>query len=83
MNILAVVPLFVEYWKMSCDVIWSPIDNAKALDAPLLPNAPSSMPMSELLRTVGSQKVKDGIELGSETEAVKLRVGDTATMLKV
>ncbi len=41
LNILAIIPLFVEYWKLGCKVTCSPIDTAEAFDAPVFPDSPS------------------------------------------
>jgi len=57
-NILAIIPLFVEYWKPGCKVTCSPIDTAEAFDAPVFPDSPNDIPVNELVKTVGSQNVK-------------------------
>ena len=81
-NILALLPLFIGYWKLGRKVTLSPIETAKAFEAPLLHNGSSAVPVNRLLKSVGSQKVKYGEELGSEAGAAKLRIGDAATTVR-
>jgi hypothetical protein len=58
LNILTIPSVFVEYLEMGCNVTWSLIDTAEVFDSPLLPDVLSVMPVSELVKTVGSQNVK-------------------------
>ena len=44
---------------------------------------PSDILVRDLLKRVGLQTVKYGVELGCEAEAAKVRMGHAATMIKV
>ena len=61
--IASVLPTFHGFWRLGRDMSLSPIEIAKAFDAPLLrEQGTSNMPIHNLLHVVGKTKVKYGCQ---------------------
>jgi hypothetical protein len=59
--IFSVLWVFYGFWDIGRPVSMSPIETAKAFNAPVLKQGDSNAPANELLRQVGAKQVKYGI----------------------
>jgi len=60
LGVLAVIPTFRGWWELGRKVTLSPLEVAKAFDAPLLGGAESNAGAENMLRVVGGHKVRYG-----------------------
>jgi hypothetical protein len=69
--ILSVLLTFNGFWRLGRKVSMSPLETAKAFDAPIMKEADSSAPAKVLLNQVGGKPVKYGLvndSVGFDTE---------------
>ena len=60
LSTICVIPIFLGWWNLGRHFTLSPIEIAKAFDAPLLLNSDSNLNAQELLREVGERPVRYG-----------------------
>lgn len=56
--VLLIMPTFAGWWELGRSVTLSPLETAKAFDAPLLRGPGSNAPLTELVKAVGSREVR-------------------------
>jgi hypothetical protein len=61
LTIILVVPTFIGYWHLGRKVSMSPIETAKAFNAPLLKNEDSNAEADRLIENLGHMGVKYGV----------------------
>jgi hypothetical protein len=61
-SILSLTSLFWGWWELGRDVSLNPLEIAMAFDSSVLKAVNSNSCRSQLVRTVGSQKIKYGVE---------------------
>jgi hypothetical protein len=66
LSILVVVPTYNGFWELGREVTLSPIEIAKAFDAPLLRDGGSNATVRQLVRQVGNVKVAYGEAVDNE-----------------
>lgn len=59
--LLGTLPLFDGFWRLGRQVSLSPIEIARAFQAPVLADVHSNRPVHELLREVGNRRVRYGM----------------------
>ena len=69
------IPLFVGYWRLGRTVSFSPLEVAKAFQAPLLTGQPSNAPADRLLLGVKGTRVQYGVGV-EDFSSSNLRMGD-------
>ena len=72
---LFLIPLFVGYWRLGRPVSFSPLEVAKAFEAPLLSDHPRNAPADRLLRGVKGTRVQYGVG-AEDVSSSNLRMGD-------
>lgn len=76
--VLGVLPLFHGFWELGRDVSMSPLEIAKAFDAPLLANAGSNCEAREIARQAGNKQIVYGVSTTkteqSESSPLRLRL---------
>lgn len=60
LGILAICPTFYGWWKLGREVSWSPLEIAKAFDAPLLRDVDSNATADQLVRQLDRKRVRYG-----------------------
>ncbi len=58
--IILVIPTFIAYWQLGREVSMSPIETAKAFNAPLLRNYDSNADAEHLIKNLGHMGVRYG-----------------------
>ncbi|KAF8250484.1 hypothetical protein K440DRAFT_618996 [Wilcoxina mikolae CBS 423.85] len=58
--VLVIIPLFFGWWELGRSVSFSPLELAKAFDAPVLSGPGSNADINRLLEVVGDRKVRYG-----------------------
>jgi hypothetical protein len=82
-SILSLTLLFWGWWELGRDVSLNPLEIAMAFDSSLLKTVNSNSRRSQLLRTVGSQKIKYGVEtFDFVEEALEPRTESSDSILK-
>ncbi|KAI9695641.1 MAG: hypothetical protein M1820_008488 [Bogoriella megaspora] len=78
-SVLLIFITFHGWWRLGRDVSFSPLEIARAFDAPLLTDVESNTNGNEIARKMGSKKVKYGVIDEEKGEACrKLGFGDAA-----
>ncbi len=76
LNLLCLLPLFMGYWKLGRWTSLSPVETAKAFEAPLLVGCSGNAVVGGMLKDVGASRVLYGEHMGDSVVGSALRMGD-------
>lgn len=72
LGIIAVIPVFWGFWTLGRDTTMSPIEIAKAFQAPILDDVTSNADVEQLIKEKGELTIKYGVvDKGPENDASK------------
>ncbi|KAH8822055.1 hypothetical protein F5884DRAFT_851252 [Xylogone sp. PMI_703] len=75
-----IFPMLLGWWNLGRNVTMSPLELAKAFNAPLFAAAPSNATISQLLRRLGTRKIWYGLVNGSAEYGDTAEIGAEATV---
>lgn len=73
LNLLCLLPLFIGYWKLGRTMSLSPIETAKAFEAPFLASCSGDATVDGMLKDVGAKRVLYGEYAGDSDIGGTLR----------
>ena len=76
LTVLAITPLFSGWWHLGRSVSLSPIETAKAFEAPLLYGDAYNADVNLLLKEMGKRRVRYGEAAFVESSGRRLRIGE-------
>ncbi len=76
LNLLCLLALFLGYWKLGRWTSLSPVETAKAFEAPLLVGCSGNAAVGGMLKNVGATRMVYGEHMGDSVVGSALRIGD-------
>ena len=82
LNIIGLLPLFIGFPRLGRRTSMSPVEVAKAFEAPILSGCAANASVDSLLKDVGSKRVMYGEPIGGNAVRGTLRMGDPDKTMK-